>query len=96
VSPHVKFVGEAKKKKIKKNKKKKEKDLGMRGSRERVIHDEIVAMPEPREFPSVDEMEEHKESEDSQEGEEDVEEDDSETITTAEQLREVSNEPETF
>ena len=64
----------------------------MRGSRERVIHDEIVAMPEPREFPSVDEMEEHKESEDSQEGEEDVEEDDSETITTAEQLREVSNE----
>ena len=77
VSANVKFVGEAKKK---------EKDLEMSGSGERMIYDEIVVMPEPKEAPSVDEMEEEDEKdeldkEDSQDDpESDNDEDNNSTV----------------
>lgn len=85
VSASVRFVGEAKKK---------EKDAGTSGSDERIVYDEIVVMPEPKDAPSVDEMDEEKDSQDDDVN--DLENDDNVvTITTAEQ-REPSIEPDTF
>ena len=66
----------------------------MGGLLERIIYNEIVVMPEPKEAPSVDELEED-EDEDSQEERNDEDADNSVTITTAEQL-EPSIESETF
>jgi transposase InsO family protein len=83
VSASVRFIGEAKNTE--------NKNTGTSGSKP-IIYDEIVVMPEPRESPSVDEMEEHEDDDDTQESESD----DSETIAITEQLREVSSEPETF
>jgi len=88
VSANVKFVGEAKKK---------EKDLETSGSGERIIYDEIVVMPEPKEAPSVDEMEEEDKEdelieEDSQDDHEnDNDEDDNSTVA-----RDPTVEPEIF
>jgi hypothetical protein len=95
VSASVRFVGD--------RKKVKEKDAGTSGSREPIIHDEIVVMPEPKAFPSVDEMdgedeEEEGEEEDDPEVEDDPDDpdDDLATISTSAEQRQPSNEPETF
>jgi hypothetical protein len=72
VSANVRFVGE--------RKEAKENDMGTSGGGERIIYDEIVVMPEPKEFPSVHKMDEEDEEDPCTE--EIDQEDDSATVTT--------------
>jgi hypothetical protein len=74
VSASFRFVGE--------RKEVKEKDPGMSRSREPIIYDEIVVMPETKEFPNVDEMDEEEEDKEEDPEVKDNPEDDLATITT--------------